>query len=53
MKIARIVGYVLLSLGLLARLFVPGMSANGAILAALGGLVVAATVAADSNRKRG
>lgn len=52
MKIARIIGYVLIALGLFARIFIAGMRDNGAILSVIGGLVVAATVVAASSGNR-
>ncbi len=52
MKIAKSIGYVLIALGLLARVFVPGMSSNGAILSVIGGLIVAATLVAASSKSR-
>jgi type IV secretory pathway protease TraF len=51
MKIARIRGYLLVALGLFARIFIAGMGFNGTIVSVIGGLVVAATVAAASPGK--
>jgi hypothetical protein len=52
MKIARIRGYVLIARVLFARIFIAGRGFNGTILSVIGGLVVAATVAAASPGKR-
>jgi hypothetical protein len=52
MKIARIRGYVLIARGLFARIFIAGRGFNGTVLSVIGGLVVAATVAAASPGKR-
>jgi len=53
MKNATIVGYALLAIGILMRLLAPGLGIVGTVLAAVGGLTVAAaTVAAASKRRR-
>ncbi len=52
MKIVRNIGYVLIALGLFARIFIAGMTDNGAILSVIGGLVVLATVVAASSGNR-
>ncbi len=53
MKIAIAVGYAFLVIGILIRVFVPGLGVLGVIFAAVGGLTAAAaTVTAAGKRRR-
>ena len=52
MKIAIAIGYALLVLGMLLRLFAPGLGVLGVIFAAVGGLVAAAGTVALAGRRR-
>lgn len=52
MKYANIVGYLLLAIGILLRLLVPGLGLVGTVLAAVGGLAVAAATVAAAGKGR-
>ena len=50
MNYLRLIGQILVALGLILRLFVPSQRDNGAIIATVGGLLVAAALVATFSR---
>ncbi len=52
MKYANIMGYALLVIGILLRLLAPGLGVVGTVLAAVGGLTVAAATIAAARKGR-